>query len=118
VALGTLLAIGCSGSSGTVCKSHDEEHRRDFEEINVSSSANSRCRLLNLRRPEAMERFCRGLSSMRGPSDPTPVISHIAAATVLPVDTEHHAPRNVALTASVLNNGFGAVWHGPPSFPK
>jgi predicted permease len=56
--------------------------------------------------PAAMERFFRGLQDQFSYS---PGISHIAAATWLPLETEHHAPAVTITDSDTENDGFGAV---------
>ena len=99
VALGTLLAIG----SGLFLNSlhHLMMAPKGFEGDHVLV-AEFALPPSKYQTPAAMERFFRGLQDQLSS---TPGVSHIAAATWLPLETEHHAP---AVTDSE-NYAFGAV---------
>src|SRR5262249_24539466 len=104
VALGTLLAIG----SGLFLNSlhHMMMTPKGFEGDHVLV-AEFALPPSKYQTPAAMERFFRGLQDQLSS---TPGISHIAAATWLPLEVEHHAPAVTLTNLDTETNGyFGAV---------
>jgi putative ABC transport system permease protein len=104
VALGTLLAIG----SGLFLNSlhHMMTTPKGFEGDHVLV-AEFALPPSKYQTPAAMERLFHGLQDQ---FSATPGISHIAAATVLPLETEHHAPVVTLTGSDAENNGGTAAW--------